>query len=93
MEAKETAKVQLNIAFGMLKTMKKRELRADPKAYQCLIDACGRCGDTERATALLGMMHKDGIVADGVVYSCLVGALSVKSAWSELMGKSDRELP
>jgi len=93
MEAKETAKAQLNIAFEMLKTMKKRELRADPEAYQCLIDACGRCGDTERATALLGRMHEDGIVADGVVYSCLVGAFSAESAWRKLMGKSDRELP
>eukprot|EP00957_Ditylum_brightwellii_P033183 2514537-Ditylum_brightwellii.AAC.1 len=73
--------------------MKKKELRADSEAYQCLIDACGRCSDTKRATALLGRMHKDGIVADGVVYSFLVGALYAKSAWRKLMGKSDRELP
>eukprot|EP00957_Ditylum_brightwellii_P078779 5990143-Ditylum_brightwellii.AAC.1 len=93
MEATETAKAQLNIAFEILKMMKKRELRANLEAYQCLIDACGRCGDTERVTALLGRINKDGIVADAVVYLCLVGTFFAKSAWRKLMGKSDRKLP
>ena len=34
MEAKETAKAELVIAFEMLKMMKERGLRADPEAYQ-----------------------------------------------------------
>lgn len=78
-EAKATATAQLNLAFEILDLMKERELKADPVAYKCLIDACGRCGDTERATQLLTRMHEDGIVADGVVYSCLVSAFSVES--------------
>lgn len=78
-EAKETALAQLNLAFEILDLMKERDLRTDPIAYKSMIDACGRCGDTERATELLTRMHEDGIVADGVVYSCLVSAFSVES--------------
>ena len=73
--------------------MKKRELKADPEAYQCLIDACGRVGDTKRATELLAKMHEDGIVADGVVYSCLVSAFSAESAWKQASGVKEEELP
>jgi len=94
LEAKETAKAQLGLAFEMLLMMKQRQLKADPYTYQCLIDACGRCGDTDRATTLLSRMHEDGIVADGVVYSCLVNAFSSENAWKKLMGnKDDQNLP
>ncbi len=93
MEAKETAKAELVIAFEMLKMMKERGLRADPEAYQCLIDACGRCGDTDRATQLLSRMHEDGIVADGVVYSSLVAAFSAENAWKQASGEAREELP
>lgn len=93
MEARETAKAELGIAFEMLKMMKERGLRADPEAYQCLIDACGRCGDTNLATQLLSRMHEDGIVADGVVYSSLVSAFSAESAWKQVSGEAQEELP
>ena len=93
MEARETARAELGIAFEMLKMMKERGLRADPEAYQCLIDACGRCGDTNLATQLLSRMHEDGIVADGVVYSSLVSAFSGESAWKQVSGEAQEELP
>ncbi len=93
MEAKETAKAELVIAFEMLKMMKERGLRADPEAFQCLIDACGRCGDTGRATQLLQRMHEDGIVADGLVYSSLVSAFSANNAWKQASGEALEELP
>jgi pentatricopeptide repeat protein len=93
MEARETARAELGIAFEMLKMMKERGLRADPEAYQCLIDACGRCGDTNLATQLLSRMHEDGIVADGVVYSSLVSAFSAESAWKQVSGEAQEELP
>ena len=93
MEARETARAELAIAFEMLKMMKERGLRADPEAYQCLIDACGRCGDTNLATQLLSRMHEDGIVADGVVYSSLVSAFSAESAWKQVSGEAQEELP
>lgn len=92
-EAKAAGRAQLFLAFEMLTMMKKRGLKADPEAYQCLIDACGRVGDTQRATELLGKMHSDGIVADGVVYSCLVSAFSVESAWKHASGAEKEELP
>jgi pentatricopeptide repeat protein len=90
-EAKATGRAQLGLAFEMLTMMKKRALKADPEAYQCLIDACGRVGDTKRATELLGKMHEDGIVADGTVYACLVSAFSADTAWKK--GTSEEELP
>lgn len=89
-EAKTKGRAQLGLAFEMLTMMKKRALQADQEAYQCLIDACGRVGDTKRATELLAKMHEDGIVADGTVYACLVSAFSAESAWKD---KSEEELP
>lgn len=88
-EAKATGRAQLGLAFEMLTMMKKRALKADPDAYQCLIDACGRVGDTKRATELLAKMHEDGIVADGTVYACLVSAFSAEGAWKK--GKKEEE--
>ncbi|GMH62987.1 hypothetical protein TL16_g03601 [Triparma laevis f. inornata] len=79
-EAKATAKAQLDLAFKVLVMMRARGLQPESYAYQCLIDACGRCGDTERVCELLGLMHDDGVVADSVVYSCLVKAFSVDSS-------------
>lgn len=90
-EAKATGRAQLGLAFEMLTMMKKRALKADPEAYQCLIDACGRVGDTNRATDLLAKMHEDGIVADGTVYACLVSAFSAESAWKK--GTKEEDLP
>jgi pentatricopeptide repeat protein len=86
-EAKARASAQLNLAFEILDIMKEREIKTDPVAYKCLIDACGRCGDTERATHLLTRMHDDGIVADGVVYSCLVSAFSVENTYGNLVNR------
>ena len=76
-EARATAKAQLDLAFEVLLMMRRRDVMPESFAYQCLIDACGRCGDTNRVCELLGMMHEDGVVADSVVYSCLVKAFSV----------------
>lgn len=91
-EAKARASAQLNLAFEILDIMKEREIKIDPVAYKCLIDACGRCGDTDRATQLLTRMHEDGIVADGVVYSCLVSAFSVENTYGNLLNTTE-ELP
>ncbi|GAX14387.1 hypothetical protein FisN_11Hh155 [Fistulifera solaris] len=90
-EAKAAGRGLLRLAFEMLTMMKRRGLKADPEAYQCLIDACGRVGDTKRATELLGKMHEDGIVADGTVYACLVSAFSADSAWKD--SAKEEELP
>jgi len=92
-EAKATAKAQLGLAFEMLIAMKERNLKTDPVAFRSLIDACGRCGDIERATSLLARMHDDGIEADGVVYSCLVSAFSAENAWRRVTNTSKLNLP
>lgn len=93
-EAQSTGRAQLALAFEMLTMLKKRGLKADPESYQCLIDSCGRVGDTKKATDLLSKMHEDGIVADGVVYSSLVSAFSAESAWKQATGdKPDEDLP
>jgi pentatricopeptide repeat protein len=91
-EAKARASAQLSLAFEILDIMKEREIKIDPVAYKCLIDACGRCGDTDRATQLLTRMHDDGIVADGVVYSCLVSAFSVENTYGNLVNRAE-DLP
>eukprot|EP00551_Chaetoceros_affinis_P007768 CAMPEP_0203671310 /NCGR_PEP_ID=MMETSP0090-20130426/7133_1 /ASSEMBLY_ACC=CAM_ASM_001088 /TAXON_ID=426623 /ORGANISM="Chaetoceros affinis, Strain CCMP159" /LENGTH=1131 /DNA_ID=CAMNT_0050536351 /DNA_START=81 /DNA_END=3473 /DNA_ORIENTATION=+ len=88
-EAKASAVAQLDLAFEMLDIMRERKLTARSVVYKCLIDACGRCGDTERATKLVNRMHDDGIVADGVVYSCLVTAFSAESSWRKASGNTD----
>ena len=67
-ETKATAKAQLDLAFDILTMMRNRKLTPESYAYQCLIEACGRCGDTDRVCELLGMMHEDGVVADSIVY-------------------------
>ena len=90
-EAKATGRAQLGLAFEMLTMMKKRALKADPEAYQSLIDACGRVGDTKRASDLLARMQQDGIVTDGTVYACLVAAFSADTAWRN--GEKDEDLP
>ena len=90
-EAKATGRAQLALAFEMLTMMKKRALKADPEAYQSLIDACGRVGGTKRASDLLASMHEDGIVADGTVYACLVAAFSADTSWRN--GTKDEDLP
>lgn len=92
-EAKATARAQLGLAFEMLEMMRRRGLKAEPDAFQYLIDACGRCGDIDRAKKLLARMHEDGIVADGVVYSWLVNAFSSESAWRKLSEKTAEDLP
>jgi len=92
-ELKATATAELELALEILEIMHERKLKADPVTFKSLIDACGRCGDTEGATKLLARMHEDGIVADGVVYSCLVSAFSVDNAWSNVSNKNKANLP
>lgn len=76
-EARSVAVAQLSLAFEALHMMRKRKMVPDSASYQSLIDACGRCGDANRATQLMGLMHEDGLVADSVMYSCLLNAFSV----------------
>jgi pentatricopeptide repeat protein len=75
-EAKEVANAQLDLAFEVLKTMSLRGLSTDSDAYLSLMEACGRCGDTQRALHLIELMRNDGFVADGEVLGCFVAAFA-----------------
>lgn len=52
-EAKEVASAQLDLAYEVLSSMKLRGPSVDSDAYLSLMEACGRCGDTERALQLI----------------------------------------
>ena len=75
-EAKEVAAAQLDLAFSVLTTMNLRGIPTDPDAFTSLMEACGRCGDTDRALLLMEKMKKDGLVTDGEVYSALMKAFA-----------------
>ena len=75
-EAREVASAQLDLAFETLKTSSWRGLPADLDAYKSLMEACGRCGDTQRALLLIDLMKKDGFVLDGEILSCFVKAFA-----------------
>jgi len=72
----DAAKAQLDLAFHVLQMCRARKTKTDPVSYKYLIEACGRIGDTFRATQLMKIVHREGLVADSVLYSCLVNAFS-----------------
>lgn len=75
-EAREVANAQLDLAFEALAAMDLRGLSADSDVYKSLMEACGRCGDTQRALKLMELMKKDGFVTDSEVLACFVAAFA-----------------
>ena len=75
-EARIVAVAQLDLAFDTLKEMELRGLFGDPDAFKSLMEACGRCGDTNRALELIERMKRDGLVADREVLSCFVASFA-----------------
>lgn len=75
-EARDVAIAQLDLAFDTLKTMESRGLLSDPDIFKSLMRACGRCGDTKRASELIQMMQRDGLAADREVLSCFMAAFA-----------------
>ena len=82
-EVKEVASAQLDLAFEVLRTLSMRRLPADLDAYKSLMEACGRCGDTEKARHLIEVMKKDGFVLDGEILSCFVAAFAQQEEGDE----------
>jgi pentatricopeptide repeat protein len=68
-EAREVAVAQLNLAFETLATVALRRIPTDADTFKSLMQACGRCGNTERAVQLIEMMRRDGFAADSETYS------------------------
>jgi pentatricopeptide repeat protein len=79
-EAKEVASAQLDLAFEALTTMSLRGLKTDSDAYKSLMEACGRCGDTERALKLMQVMKVDGFFADSEILAWFIAAFAQESA-------------
>jgi pentatricopeptide repeat protein len=75
-EAREIASAQLDLAFEALSTLASRGLPTDPDAFKSLMEACGRCGNTNRAIQLIRIMKRDGFVADSEIYSCFLSSFA-----------------
>lgn len=75
-EQEAVAVAQLDLAFEVVATMQLRQLSADSDACRSLMEACGRCGDTVRAFALMELMKKNRIAADSEILSCFVAAFA-----------------
>lgn len=75
-EARAVAVAQLDLGFQTLTTMTNlRNLPPDADAYKSLMEACGRCGDSQRALELIELMKRDGLV-DGEVLSWFLSAFA-----------------
>lgn len=92
-EARAVASAQLDLAFETLTTMSNlRNLAPDADTYKSLMEACGRCGDSQRALELIEIMKQDGLV-DGEVLSWFVSAFAHKddSAISSRLSPANRD--
>lgn len=75
--AKLVADRQLDLAFSVLETKNLRGLPADQDALRALMEACGRCGSTGRATQLITMMKNQYFTVDSEIYSNYLTTFSV----------------
>jgi len=94
-EAKLIATAQLDLAFSALLTMAMRKLPTDPDAYRFLMEACGRCGSSERASELLYSMRNDGLVLDSEIKSNYLTAFTVSNVIcpDEILGSPFAKVP
>jgi len=75
--AKLVADRQLDLAFSVLETKNLRGLPADQDSLRALMEACGRCGSTGRATQLITMMKNQYLTVDSEIYSNYLTTFSV----------------
>jgi hypothetical protein len=75
--AKLVANRQLDLAFSVLETKSLRRLPADQDALRAIMEACGRCGSTSRATQLITMMKQQYLTVDSDIYSNYLTTFSV----------------
>jgi len=77
--AKLVATAHLDLAFSVLRTMSLRKLPIDADAYRSIMEACGRCGDSQRASQLLRLMRSNGLVLDSEIYSKYLLAFTISN--------------
>jgi hypothetical protein len=68
---------QLDLAFSVMETISLRSLPSDQDALKALMEACGRCGSTSRATQLITMMKEQYLPVDSEIYSNYLTTFSV----------------
>jgi len=91
-ESRVRVHAQLNLAFDVLGMMGARLLLADPDVYKYMMEACGRCGDAERATQLMEVVQEEGLVADSEMYSCFVSAFATNPGHSPYLRNEANQL-
>ena len=75
-EAVEAALAQLDLGFEVLKALSSRGLPADMDAFRSLMDACGRCRNTQRALELTKLMKEQELASDSEILSLFVSAFA-----------------
>lgn len=69
---------QLDTVFDVLDTAGEQwDTSLNESVYRWIIEACGRCGHTDYAMRVLGMMHEANIKVDSLIYSNLVQSFSM----------------
>jgi hypothetical protein len=58
-KARAIAVAQIDLGYNTLRMMRMRKLPTESITYKALIEACGRCGISHRATQLMEMMTQD----------------------------------
>ena len=70
-----TNQSDLERAFNLLELMKKQnQVKPDEILYNCLIDACVRFNDVNRAVAIFHEMQISGVKPSSVTYGILIKA-------------------
>ncbi|CAN0071785.1 unnamed protein product, partial [Ectocarpus sp. 12 AP-2014] len=77
------ANAALMVAFEALDAMREKAPAGEEAVYRSLISACGRCGNSEKAMAVVEMMMSTGIVPDAMVSRCLVDAFAMDDSFSD----------
>ena len=72
--------VQLDVAFAVLDRMKRERVDMLEIVFRSLIEACGRCGDGERALDVTKTMNKAGFVPDSSVYNCVFRSFTMNGS-------------
>eukprot|EP00986_Skeletonema_menzelii_P008652 scaffold3743_cov155-Skeletonema_menzelii.AAC.7 len=75
-KARAIAVAQIDLGYNTLRMMRMRKLPTESITYKALIEACGRCGISDRANQLMEMMTQDGLALDAETYFCFIKAFS-----------------
>lgn len=88
-ELRAEARAQLGLAFHILRYLRyELKHKADALTYQCLMNACGKIGETSMGSSLMTLMHEDGCVVETDMYQTLVSAFSAKN----VLGRGDQAI-